>query len=45
MVAHPDRLAHPGAIAVLQSIAGYAVRGVLDQEWHWALIQFPRWMS
>ena len=35
----------PASIAVLQSIAGYALRGVLEQEWHWALTQFPRWMS
>ncbi|HEX6048594.1 MAG TPA: histidine kinase [Gemmatimonadaceae bacterium] len=35
----------PASIAVLQAVAGYALRGVLEQEWMWAFMQFPRWMS
>jgi two-component system LytT family sensor kinase len=30
---------------VLQATAGYALRGMLEREWMWALMQFPRWMS
>ena len=35
----------PSSIAVLQSTAGYALRGMLAREWIWALMQFPRWMT
>lgn len=35
----------PASIASLQTAAGYALRGVLDREWQWALLQFPRWMT
>jgi signal transduction histidine kinase len=35
----------PSSIAVLQSMAGYALRGMLAREWIWALMQFPRWMT
>ena len=35
----------PSVIAMLQSTAGYLLRGVLAQEWPWVLMQFPRWMT
>ena len=35
----------PATIAALQSTASYLLRGVLAQEWPWALLQFPRWMT
>lgn len=35
----------PASIAVLQSIATYALRGALTAEWPYAALQFPRWMS
>lgn len=34
----------PAVIATLQSIAGYATRGLLNKEWPYAALQFPRWM-
>lgn len=30
---------------MLQSTAGYALRGTLAKEWPWVLMQFPRWMT
>jgi signal transduction histidine kinase len=35
----------PTAIAMLQSTAGYALRGALAEEWPWVFMQFPRWMT
>jgi signal transduction histidine kinase len=35
----------PSAIAMLQSTAGYLIRGVFLKEWMWVLMQFPRWMT
>ncbi|MEW5915876.1 MAG: histidine kinase [Gemmatimonadota bacterium] len=35
----------PASIAALQAAAGYALRGALDREWQWTLLQFPRWMT
>lgn len=35
----------PASIAVLQSVASYALRGALAAEWPYAALQFPRWMS
>lgn len=35
----------PASIAVLQSVASYALRGALAVEWPYAALQFPRWMS
>ena len=30
---------------MLQSTAGYLLRGALAREWPWVLMQFPRWMT
>jgi signal transduction histidine kinase len=30
---------------MLQSTAGYLLRGTLGKEWPWVLMQFPRWMA
>jgi two-component system LytT family sensor kinase len=35
----------PATIAMLQSTAGYLLRGNLAQEWPWVFMQFPRWMT
>jgi signal transduction histidine kinase len=35
----------PTAIAMLQSTASYALRGVLAKEWPWVFLQFPRWTT
>jgi two-component sensor histidine kinase len=35
----------PSVIAMLQSTAGYVLRGTLAKEWPWVLMQFPRWMT
>ncbi len=35
----------PAVIAMLQATAGYALRGVLDKEWIWVVLQYPRWMT
>ena len=35
----------PASVALLQAIAGYLVRGTLSQEWFWALLQIPRWLT
>jgi len=35
----------PAVIAMLQSTAGYALRGALSREWIWVVLQFPRWMT
>ncbi len=35
----------PAAVAVLQSVAGYLLRGTLGAEWPWVLMQLPRWLT
>jgi signal transduction histidine kinase len=35
----------PAAVAMLQSVAGYLLRGTLGAEWPWALLQIPRWLT
>ena len=35
----------PSAIAMLQSTAGYLIRGVFLKEWFWALLLLPKWMT
>src|SRR4029079_13917070 len=35
----------PASVALLQSVAGYLLRGALKVEWHWALMQIPRWLT
>jgi two-component sensor histidine kinase len=35
----------PASVALLQAVAGYLVRGTLGQEWFWALLQIPRWLT
>ena len=33
------------AVAMLQSTAGYLLRGTLASEWPWLLLQIPRWLT
>jgi two-component system, LytTR family, sensor kinase len=35
----------PATVALLQSVAGYLLRGTLSAEWPWALLQIPRWLT
>jgi len=35
----------PAAVALLQAVAGYILRGTLREEWPWALMQIPRWLT
>ena len=35
----------PAAVALLQAVAGYLLRGTLKEEWFWALMQIPRWLT
>ena len=35
----------PAAVALLQAVAGYLLRGTLREEWPWALMQIPRWLT
>src|SRR4029079_6182791 len=35
----------PASVALLQSVAGYLLRGALKVEWPWALMQIPRWLT
>ena len=35
----------PATVALLQSVAGYLLRGTLGAEWPWALLQIPRWLT
>ena len=35
----------PASVALLQAVAGYLLRGTLRDEWPWALMQIPRWLT
>jgi len=35
----------PAFVALLQAVAGNLLRGTLRQEWPWALMQIPRWLT
>jgi len=35
----------PAFVALLQAVAGYLLRGTLREEWPWALMQIPRWLT
>ena len=35
----------PAFVALLQAVAGYLLRGTMRQEWPWALMQIPRWLT
>jgi signal transduction histidine kinase len=35
----------PAFVALLQAVASYLLRGTLQQEWPWALMQIPRWLT
>ncbi len=35
----------PASVALLQAVAGYLLRGTLEEEWPWALMQIPRWLT
>jgi two-component sensor histidine kinase len=35
----------PAVVAMLQSVAGYLLRGVPRAQWPWALMEIPRWLT